>query len=110
MPKQSFSHVSTWVFDLDNTLYPPEARLFDQIEVRMTDFVMEALGVGQEEANRLRHEYWRDHGTTLAGLMRLHGVEPGPYLDRVHETKAKHVCRLAAATEGIREMHGREIV
>ncbi|GGL91934.1 pyrimidine 5'-nucleotidase [Pseudooceanicola nanhaiensis] len=105
-----FSHVTTWVFDLDNTLYPPEARLFDQIEVRMTDFVMEALGVGQEEANRLRHEYWRDHGTTLAGLMRLHGVEPGPYLDRVHEIDLTHLERDAALAEGIRALPGRKIV
>lgn len=105
-----FSHVTTWVFDLDNTLYPPEARLFDQIEVRMTDFVMEALGVGREEANRLRHEYWRDHGTTLAGLMRLHGVEPGPYLDRVHEIDLTHLERDAALAEGIRALPGRKVV
>ena len=49
-----FDHVTTWVFDLDNTLYPPEARLFDQIEVKMTDWVMDTLGVARKEANRLR--------------------------------------------------------
>ena len=85
MPKPFFDHVTTWVFDLDNTLYPPEARLFDQIEVRMTNWVMEALGVDRAEANRLRALYWREHGTTLAGLMRLHDVDPGPYLSHVHE-------------------------
>ena len=53
MPKQYFTHVETWVFDLDNTLYPPRARLFDQIEVRMTQFVMDALKVGRAEADRL---------------------------------------------------------
>jgi len=76
MPKQDFTHVETWVFDLDNTLYPPSARLFDQIEARMTQFVMETLRVNHAEADRLRHAYWRDHGTTLAGLMRLHDLEP----------------------------------
>ncbi|MFP4406153.1 MAG: pyrimidine 5'-nucleotidase, partial [Rhodosalinus sp.] len=64
MPKQHFDHVAHWVFDLDNTLYPPEARLFDQIEVRMTAYVMEALGVTRAEADRLRHRYWQDYGTT----------------------------------------------
>ncbi len=64
------------------------------------------LGVGQAEANRLRHEYWRDHGTTLAGLMRLHGVEPGPYLDRVHEIDLTHLERDAALAEGIRALPG----
>lgn len=105
-----FSHVTTWVFDLDNTLYPPRARLFDQIEVRMTDFVMEALGVGREEANRLRHEYWRDHGTTLAGLMRLHDVDPGPYLTRVHEIDLSRLERDPALAAGIRALPGRKIV
>lgn len=80
-----FSHVAHWVFDLDNTLYPPEVRLFDQIETRMTAWVMDALGVDQAEANRLRVKYWREHGTTLAGLMREHGVDPGPYLTDVHD-------------------------
>jgi putative hydrolase of the HAD superfamily len=80
-----FSHVETWVFDLDNTLYPPSARLFDQIEVRMITFVMEALGVARDEADRLRKHYWRTYGTTLAGLMREHGVDPGPYLTTVHD-------------------------
>ena len=56
MVKRSFSHVSHWVFDLDNTLYPPRARLFDQIEVRMTRFVMDALDVDRAQADRLRAE------------------------------------------------------
>ena len=83
--KQHFAHVTTWVFDLDNTLYPPAIRLFDQIEVRMTDWVMRELGVGRTEASRLRLHYWDKYGTTLAGLMREHGVAPGPYLTEVHD-------------------------
>jgi len=73
------------VFDLDHTLYPPRMALFDQIEVRMTAYVMDALGVDQSEADHLREVYWREHGTTLAGLMRLHDVDPGPYLSDVHD-------------------------
>lgn len=81
----NLDHVSHWVFDLDNTLYPPEMRLFDQIEIRMTRWVMTALNVSEPEADRLRALYWRQYGTTLAGLMREHGVDPGPYLDDVHD-------------------------
>lgn len=91
MPKDSFAHVTTWVFDLDNTLYPPQARLFDQIEVRMTQFVMDALNVPRAEADRLRDHYWKTHGTTLAGLMREHGVDPGPYLTDVHDISLDHL-------------------
>lgn len=85
MVKDVFSHVRTWVFDLDNTLYPPKARLFDQIEVRMTRYVMDSLGVDRPEADRLRRHYWATYGTTLAGLMREHAVDPTPYLTHVHD-------------------------
>lgn len=85
MEKPAFDHVRHWVFDLDNTLYPPAVRLFDQIEVRMTDFVMQALDVDRARADHLRLHYWRTYGTTLAGLMREHGVDPAPYLLEVHD-------------------------
>ena len=70
MPNAPFDQVETWVFDLDNTLYPPSARLFDQIEQRMTDYVMQSLGVARDRADQLRRQYWHTYGTTLAGLMR----------------------------------------
>ena len=91
-----FDHVAFWVFDLDNTLYPPKARLFDQIEVRMTDWVMRELKVSRAEADRLRRDYWHRYGTTLAGLMTEHGVDPGPYLTDVHEIDLGHLENDAA--------------
>jgi len=85
MPKQHFDHIRTWVFDLDNTLYPPSQPLFPQIEVKMTAYVMRTLGVSSDHADYLRREYWRLHGTTLAGLMREHNIEPEQYLHEVHD-------------------------
>lgn len=110
MLKHQFQHVTTWVFDLDNTLYPPRFRLFDQIEVRMTAYVMRTLGVGKTEADRLRQHYWDSYGTTLAGLMREHDIDPAPYLADVHDidfTILPADPRLAAA---IRALPGRRIV
>ena len=105
-----FDHVAFWVFDLDNTLYPPQARLFDQIEVRMTDWVMEALKVDRAEADRLRSHYWRTYGTTLAGLMAEHGVDPGPYLTHVHEIDLGHLEADLTLAQRIRRLPGRKIV
>ena len=85
MPAEHFRHVRTWVFDLDNTLYPPRMRLFDQIEKRMTAYVARTLGVTEAEADHLRATYWRLHGTTLAGLMAEHALDPDPYLADVHD-------------------------
>ncbi|MCE8546828.1 pyrimidine 5'-nucleotidase [Ruegeria pomeroyi] len=110
MVRDAFSHVTIWVFDLDNTLYPPAMRLFDQIEVRMTAYVMEALGVTRAEADRLRAHYWRQYGTTLAGLMREHGLDPDPYLVAVHEVDMSHMTPDAALASHIRALPGRRIV
>lgn len=110
MVATSFSHVRVWVFDLDNTLYPPQARLFDQIEVRMTDWVMRALGVPRVEANRLRTDYWRKYGTTLAGLMAEHGIEPGPYLDEVHDIDLSALVADPLLATRIGNLPGRKIV
>ncbi|MEH6751289.1 MAG: pyrimidine 5'-nucleotidase [Paracoccaceae bacterium] len=110
MAKQHFSHVTGWVFDLDNTLYPPEARLFDQIEVRMTQFVMDALGVDHARANHLRRHYWHTYGTTLAGLMREHDVDPAPYLIHVHDISLDHIQVDHDLAAHIRSLPGRKIV
>ena len=110
MAKESFTHVSTWVFDLDHTLYPPSARLFDLIEVRMTAYVMEALGVAAAEADRLRKHYWKTHGTTLAGLMREHGVDPGPYLTDVHDIPMDRLSPDPDLAAKIENLPGRRIV
>lgn len=110
MVKASFSHVAAWVFDLDNTLYPPQARLFDQIEVRMTQYVMDSLRVDRTEADRLRKHYWHTYGTTLAGLMREHGVDPAPYLTTVHDISLDHLEADAELAAHIRALPGRRIV
>lgn len=110
MTAQHFTHVTGWVFDLDNTLYPPEARLFDQIEVRMTAFVMAALGVDRAEADRLRRHYWARYGTTLAGLMDEHGVDPGPYLTEVHEISLAALAPAPDLASAIAALPGRRIV
>lgn len=110
MPRDALSHVTTWVFDLDHTLYPPSARLFDLIEVRMTDWVMRELNVARDEADRLRKHYWREHGTTLAGLMREHGVAPDAYLHDVHDIPLDRLTPDADLAARIKALPGRRIV
>jgi putative hydrolase of the HAD superfamily len=110
MPKPHFTHVTTWVFDLDNTLYPPHMRLFDQIEVRMTDWVMRALNVDRARADHLRAYYWQTYGTTLAGLMREHDVDPGPYLNEVHDIDFSVLKPDTALAHAIAGLPGRKII
>ena len=110
MPRDHFQHVTDWVFDLDNTLYPPEVRLFDQIEARMTAYVMQALGVGRASADQLRVQYWRRHGTTLAGLMREHDIDPEPYLVAVHDIDFSVLSPAPDLAAAIAALPGRKIV
>jgi putative hydrolase of the HAD superfamily len=110
MARTDFHHVTAWVFDLDNTLYPPRYRLFDQIEVRMTAWVMAALKVGQTEANRLRRHYWEIYGTTLSGLMREHNVDPGPYLTDVHDIDFSVLPADPDLAAAIARLPGRRVV
>jgi len=110
MTRRDFTHVTAWVFDLDNTLYPRAARLFDQIELRMTAYVMRALNVPRAEADRLRADYWRLYGTTLAGLMHEHDLDPHPYLVDVHDISLEHLTPDPALSDAITALPGRRIV
>lgn len=110
MAKYMLSHVATWVFDLDNTLYPPHMRLFDQIERKMTAWVAANLNVTEAEANRLRADYWRNYGTTLAGLMAVHDIDPAPYLADVHDIDFSVLTPDPDLAAHLRALPGRKIV
>lgn len=108
--KNLFAHVDTWVFDLDNTLYPPAVRLFDQIEARMVRYVMDTLDVGKAEADRLRATYWASHGTTLAGLMDEHALDPEPFMEDVHDIDFSVLPTDPALRDRISALPGRKII
>lgn len=102
--------VDCWIFDLDNTLYPPAAGLFDLIDQRMGAFIMDLLECDAVEARRVQKAYFHDHGTTLDGLRRHHGVDPEVFLTDVHAITLDRIApdpRLAAA---LAALPGRRLV
>ena len=105
-----FDHVDSWVFDLDNTLYPSECDLFAQIDKRMTRFVADALDVSTDEARDVQKRYYAEHGTTLNGLMRLHDVAPHQYLDYVHDIDLTPVEPSETLRSRIEALPGRKFV
>ncbi len=107
---RSLTHIATWIFDLDNTLYPPEADLFALIDARMTDYIERLLGLGFEEARALQKGWFRDHGTTLAGLMREHHVDPRDFLDHVHDIALDRLVPDPALVEAIAVLPGRRLI
>lgn len=106
----SLSHTETWVFDLDHTLYPPDIPLFAQMHVRMTEWVMRALDLPWDAADALREQYYRDHGTTLAGLMERHGIAPEAYLREVHDIDFSVLPHDPRQADAIADLPGRRIV
>lgn len=111
LPKWAdFDHIDTWIFDLDNTLYPAHTNLFAKIDKKMGEFVSDFLGVDLPEAKIVQKKYFHEHGTTLNGLMRNHNMDPQDFLDYVHDID---VTDLAAAPElsgALEELNGRKII
>lgn len=105
-----FAHVRDWVFDLDNTLYPHHINLFAQIDRNMTSFVAELLQLAPEDAKRLQKQYYRDHGTTLAGLMLHHGINPDSFLERAHAIDYSALLPDERLGTAIRSLPGRKFI
>ena len=80
-----FTHIDTWVFDLDNTLYPHHVNLWHQVDARIGEFVSAFLDVSADEARRIQKDYYRRYGTTMRGMMTEHGVHADDYLAYVHK-------------------------
>ena len=99
-----------WIFDLDNTLYPSEARLFVEIEHRMGTFIARLLGVPYEHAQHLRLTYYRQYGTTLSGLVQVHRIDPRPFLDYVHDIDLSRVAEHPELRTAIARLPGRRLI
>ena len=105
-----FDHVRTWVFDLDNTLYPAASDLFALIDERMGLFISRLLGVDAQEARRVQKGYYYQHGTTLAGLMLDHDIEPREFLDFVHDIDMSRLTPCLITAKAIDRLPGRKLI
>ena len=106
----SFAHVREWVFDLDNTLYPHHTNLFSQIDGAMTGYVSELLQLPRDAARKLQKQYYKDYGTTLAGLMERHDVDPDDFLERVHDIDYSWLQPDPTLGEAIKALPGRKFI
>ncbi|MBL8583897.1 MAG: pyrimidine 5'-nucleotidase [Rhizobiaceae bacterium] len=105
-----FAHVTDWVFDLDNTLYPHHSNLFSQIDVRMTAYVSELLQLPRDEARAVQKELFREYGTTLSGLMHRHNIDPDDFLNKVHDIDYSWLVPDPVLGIAIRQLPGRKFI
>ena len=107
---KAFGHVDTWVFDLDNTLYPASCRLFDQMHVKMADYVMRRFGVDYPAAFQIQKSLYQKYGTTLRGLMVEHGEAPQDFLAHVHDIDYGTVPHSPGLAAALSALPGRKLV
>jgi putative hydrolase of the HAD superfamily len=108
--KRGFSHIDTWVFDLDNTLYPHHVNLWQQVDARIRDFVAAHLGVPKDEAFRIQKDYYRRYGTTMRGMMTEHRISADDFLAYVHEIDHSPLEPNPAMGAAIARLPGRKLI
>ncbi len=107
---KAFAHVDTWVFDLDNTLYPVACGPYPQIDRRIRDYIARTLNLGADEAHRKQKHYFYTYGTSLLGLIREHGTDPNDFLGYVHDVDLACIPADPQLREALEDLPGRKIV
>lgn len=108
--QQALSHINTWIFDLDLTLYPPEANIMAQVRERIALYVERYFKIESAQAHNIRQKYYQKYGTTLRGLMAEHGIDPQAYLDFVHDVDFTAVLPAPELRSAIEALPGRKLV
>ena len=108
--RRALHEIETWIFDLDNTLYPATTSVYPEVEARMNAFIMAELKLELDAAIALRKRFFAAHGTTLRGLMNDYGMAPGPFLDYVHELDLSSLPRNEPLGAAIAALPGRKLI
>jgi len=109
MPRD-FANVETWVFDLDNTLYPHHVNLWHQVDGKIRDYIARFLDISHEEAFRLQKDYYQRYGTTMRGMMTEHGMAPDDYLEVVHQIDHSPLTPNPELGAAIERLPGRKLI
>ena len=107
---RGFEHVETWIFDLDNTLYPHNVNLWQQVDERIRDYIADFLKVTHEEAFRLQKDYYKRYGTSMRGMMTEHGMRSDDFLDFVHQIDHSPLEPNPALGDTIEKLPGRKVI
>jgi putative hydrolase of the HAD superfamily len=107
---RDFAQVETWVFDLDNTLYPHHLNLWYQVDERIREYVADYLKVAREDAFRIQKDYYKRYGTTMRGMMAEHGMDPDAFLDYVHRIDHSPLTPNAPLGAALARLPGRKLI
>ncbi|MFQ5958758.1 MAG: pyrimidine 5'-nucleotidase [Alphaproteobacteria bacterium] len=108
--RRPFPHLDTWIFDLDNTLYPARYNLFELVDRRIAAFIARALDLDLAAARRVQKDYFASYGTTLRGLMLNHGIDPEAFLAFVHDIDVSRVPPSPELDGALARLDGRKLI
>ena len=107
---RGFDEIETWVFDLDNTLYPHHLNLWQQVDARIRAYIAEFLKISEDDAFRLQKDYYKRYGTSMRGLMIEHGMQPDDYLEVVHQIDHSPIEPNPALGAALEKLPGRKLI
>ena len=110
MLKSSFEKKNFWIFDLDNTIYDPKSKIFDQIDLRMKKFISLKLSISEDEAFKIQKRFYKEYGTTLSGLMKHYQIQPNEFLKFVHDVDLSKLKKCSNLFKAINSLPGRKII
>lgn len=108
--KRKLDHIDHWIFDLDNTLYSGDAAFFSQIDKKMTAFISDYLELEPPDARNIQKQYLAEYGTSLSGLMAVHGMDPTPFLDFVHDVDLDPLKPCDILPDAIQALPGKKYI
>lgn len=104
------ANINTWVFDLDNTLYPKHIALYGQINNRISEFMISKIGMDQDQADIARRRMFKAHGSTLLGLMKEYNISPKPFLQFVHDVDLSEIEPSPELDDALRRLPGQKVI
>ncbi len=107
---RTFAHIETWIFDLDNTLYPHHLNLWQQVDERIRHYIAGFLRISHDEAFHVQKDYYKRYGTSMRGLMTVHGMQPDDFLDFVHQIDHSPLEPNAPLGQAIEKLPGRKLI
>ena len=110
MLKSNFEKKNFWIFDLDNTIYDPKSKIFDQIDFRMKQFISSRLNISKGEAFKIQKKFYNEYGTTLSGLMKHYQIQPNEFLKFVHDVDLSKLKKCSVLFKEINQLPGRKII
>jgi putative hydrolase of the HAD superfamily len=102
--------IKYWLFDLDNTLYSGDTKVFDQVDKKMSKFISEKLKVSEEEAKKIQKNYFHEYNTTLNGMIKNHDIDATEFLEFVHDVNLDFLKKDEFLGNQINKLNGKKII